>query len=224
MKHVVISDRFDHIDAAQSRVGGLYSAAPKRIFDILLAILILPVVAPVIGVLWLLTRLDGGKGFFGHTRIGRGGAAFKCWKIRTMVPDAEAKLQHYLAENPVAAAQWVREYKLDNDPRITRIGNFLRKTSLDELPQIWNVLCGEMSFVGPRPVIEAELVKYHGSEWAYLSMRPGITGLWQVSGRNDVSYDERVQLDVTYSRSMSLGADLRIILKTASAVLNRTGR
>lgn len=224
MKHVVITDRFDHIDAAKPRAAGWYPGAPKRAFDIALAILIMPVVAPVIAVLWLLTRLDGGKGFFGHTRIGHGGAAFKCWKIRTMVPDAEAKLQHYLAENPAAAAQWVREYKLDNDPRITRIGNFLRKTSLDELPQIWNVICGEMSFVGPRPVIEAELVKYHGSEWAYLSMRPGITGLWQVSGRNDVSYAERVQMDVEYNRSLSLMGDLRIILKTGLAVVNRTGR
>ncbi len=224
MKHVVIADRFDHIDAAGSSAGRRYLGVPKRVFDIVLALVILPVVAPVIAVLWLLTRMDGGKGFFGHTRIARGGTAFKCWKIRTMVPDAEAKLQHYLAENPAAAAQWVREYKLDNDPRITRIGGFLRKTSLDELPQIWNVLCGEMSFVGPRPVIEAELAKYHGSEWAYLSMRPGITGLWQVSGRNDVSYDERVQLDVNYAGNMSLGTDLRIIIKTASAVLNRTGR
>jgi len=224
MKHVVISDRFDHIDAAGSAAGRRYLGAPKRLFDIVLALVILPVVAPVVGILWLLTRMDGGKGFFGHTRIGRAGTPFKCWKIRTMVPDAEAKLQHYLAENPAAAAQWVREYKLDNDPRITPIGGFLRKTSLDELPQIWNVLCGEMSFVGPRPVIEAELVKYRGSEWAYLSMRPGITGLWQVSGRNDVAYEERVQMDVSYARTLSAGTDLRIIGKTALAVLNRTGR
>lgn len=201
-----------------------YVRSGKRVFDVFLALLILPLLAPVIAVLWGLVKLDGGPGFFGHTRIGYGGKPFKCWKIRTMVVDAEGKLKAYLAENPEAAREWARDYKLTNDPRITWIGGFLRKTSLDELPQLWNVLRGEMSFVGPRPVIEEELLKYNVHQWAYLQMRPGVTGLWQVSGRNDVSYEKRVQLDMQYLRSCSMALDASLILRTAGAMVARTGR
>jgi len=195
----------------------------KRPVDLALAIVMLPALVPVIALLWLIVRLDGGHGFFGHTRVGRDGTAFRCWKLRTMVMDAEARLAAHLATDPQAAAEWAANHKLEQDPRITRIGRFLRKTSLDELPQIWNVLCGQMSFVGPRPVVLAELERYGQYRWAYLRLRPGITGLWQVSGRNAVSYDERVGLDVRYQAEIGFWSDLRIIAKTAGAVLRCTG-
>lgn len=196
----------------------------KRIGDIVLALILLPVLVPVIAALWALTRRDGGPGFFGHTRIGKGGKTFRCWKIRTMVVDAEAKLQAHLAANPAAAEEWARDYKLTDDPRITPLGDLLRRTSLDELPQIWNVLKGEMSFVGPRPVPRVELRKYGRFRTAYLSLKPGITGLWQVSGRNEVSYDERVAMDVEYLQTMSLWEDIRILARTAGSVLGQTGK
>lgn len=203
---------------------GVYHAYGKRVFDIVFALCLLPVLAPVVAILILIVRRDGGNGLFGHVRVGHNGNAFRCWKIRTMVTGAEEKLQAYLRDNPAAAAEWERDRKLTNDPRITRLGAFLRKTSLDELPQIWNVLRGEMSFVGPRPIVQDELVKYGRGAPCYLAQKPGVTGLWQVSGRNDVSYHERVALDRQYGRRMTLALDLHIILKTASAVLGRTGR
>ncbi|MGI3170902.1 sugar transferase [Pseudooceanicola sp. C21-150M6] len=200
-----------------------YAGFLKRTFDILLSILMLPVLIPVILLLAIAVRLEGGPGFFGHHRVGQGGRLFRCWKIRTMVPDAQARLEALLASDALAREEWARDQKLRNDPRVTRLGNFLRKSSLDELPQIWNVLRGDMSLIGPRPVTEPELVKYGAKKWAYLAMRPGITGLWQVSGRNDVSYDERVQLDVDYHNSMSFAGDLRILVQTVGAVLGKTG-
>lgn len=199
-------------------------AAIKRGIDLILAAILLPIVAPIIAVLYLCVRADGGPGFFGHRRVGQDGRAFRCWKIRSMVPDAERVLREHLAGDPAAAEEWRRDYKLRDDPRITRLGAFLRDTSLDELPQIWNVLMGEMSFVGPRPVVEEELEKYTGYEWCYLSCRPGITGLWQVSGRNEVDYASRVAMDVRYATDSSLLDDLVIIWRTAGAVFGRTGR
>lgn len=201
-----------------------YATFVKRPLDVVLAILMLPILVPVIAMLWLLVRRDGGNGFFGHTRVGRDGQAFKCWKMRSMDVDAEAKLACHLRSDPAAAAEWARDHKLVNDPRVTKIGAFLRKSSLDELPQIWNVLKGEMSFVGPRPVVTDELSRYGASKWAYLQTRPGITGLWQVSGRNDVTYDERVAMDVRYSADMRFGRDMWIMAMTAGAVLNCTGK
>jgi lipopolysaccharide/colanic/teichoic acid biosynthesis glycosyltransferase len=141
-----------------------------------------------------------------------------------MVVDAEARLAEHLSADPKAAAEWERDRKLTDDPRITQFGRLMRESSLDELPQIFNVLRGEMSFVGPRPVPAAELAKYSGYEWAYKSVKPGITGLWQVSGRNDVDYATRVQMDVRYVRTRSLPGDVGIIVRTAGAVLQRTGR
>lgn len=203
---------------------GIYAAFGKRVCDLVFAFALLPILIPVIAVLWGLTRLDGGPGFFGHKRVGKDRRQFSCWKIRTMVPDAEAKLKQYLSENPDARAQWQRDFKLDNDPRITRLGNFLRKTSLDELPQIWNVIRGEMSFVGPRPVVQDELLRYGESEKFYLSVRPGITGLWQVSGRNNISYADRVRMDRIYASRYSMLQDTKIIAKTATVVLFPTGK
>lgn len=196
----------------------------KRGCDLLLAALLLLPVAIVIGLLCLLVRRDGGPAFFGHRRVGRDSRLFLCWKIRTMVPDAETVLQRHLADTPEAAAEWDRDRKLDADPRITPLGRFLRKTSLDELPQLWNVLRGDMSFVGPRPVTEPELARYRGHAWCYLALQPGITGLWQVSGRNDLTYDERVRLDARYLATRSLTGDLRILLRTARQLLKPNGK
>lgn len=203
---------------------GLYSAYGKRAFDLCLAVILAPVFLPIITCLWLVAKRDGGPGFFGHSRVGQDGKSFICWKIRTMVVDAERKLDAYLAANPDAAAEWERDRKLTKDPRITKVGGFLRATSLDELPQLFNVLTGEMSFVGPRPMVQDELKRYGVFSGSYLAQKPGITGLWQVSGRNDISYDERVRLDAQYFIRRTLALDLRIILSTAGAVLKKTGR
>ena len=199
------------------------SVAGKRLLDIALSIFALPIVVPILVVLYLVASRDGGPGFYGHERLGKGGRLFKCWKIRTMVVDSEERLEEHLRDNPSAAAEWARDHKLRADPRVTRSGRIMRETSLDELPQILNVLRGEMSFVGPRPVPRKEFVKYDGYEWAYLSVKPGITGVWQVSGRNDVDYATRVEMDVQYANSWSVRGDLFIIAKTAAAVLARTG-
>ncbi|MEP2718501.1 sugar transferase [Pseudophaeobacter sp.] len=203
---------------------GIYQKFGKRTLDVVLALLLVPVLAPIVALLWVLVRRDGGSGFFGHTRIGRNNKPFRCWKVRTMVHGAEEKLKTYLAENPEAAEEWARDHKLTNDPRITPLGNFLRKTSLDELPQLWNVLKGEMSFVGPRPIVTAELEKYGTAAETYLALKPGITGLWQVSGRNDVSYNERVAMDMDYAKRMAFGLDLELILRTGTSVVGTTGR
>lgn len=200
-----------------------YRGVTKRVLDLVLAVLLLPTLIPVIAVLYVLVRLDGGPGFFGHKRVGRNNQEFRCWKVRTMVVDAQERLDALLASSPEARAEWERDQKLRNDPRVTRLGNFLRKTSLDELPQIWNVIKGEMSLVGPRPVTRSEMSRYGGYAWAYQALRPGITGLWQVSGRNDVSYDERVELDVRYLNEMSLASDISILMRTGKVILDKTG-
>lgn len=196
----------------------------KRVLDVAGVLALAPVVAPLTAVLWAIVRLDGGPGFFGHTRVGKDGAEFKCWKLRSMVPGAEARLKAHLRENPAAAREWANNYKLTHDPRITRIGRFLRRSSLDELPQFWNVLRGEMSLVGPRPVPRAELLEYGGYQGAYLECRPGITGLWQVSGRNDVTYQTRVSLDADYARTGDLWVDLEILARTVGVVVRGSGR
>ncbi|MEO0632677.1 MAG: sugar transferase [Pseudomonadota bacterium] len=201
-----------------------YGNFGKRVFDILIVVVSLPLTLPVLAVLYVLAGRDGGPAFFGHERVGRNGVTFKCWKVRSMVTDSQNVLRTHLRNNPNAAAEWARDYKLTDDPRVTRFGRFIRKTSLDELPQIINVLKGEMSIVGPRPVVPDELKKYGSSARSYLDQKPGITGLWQVSGRNSVSYRERVAMDVEYGLTCSLALDVAIIGKTFVAVLARTGR
>lgn len=201
-----------------------YARWGKALFDLALGLMLLPVLLPVILVLCVLVAMDGGLPIFGHKRIGKDGREFRCWKIRTMVVDAQERLKKHLADNPEAAAEWQQNFKLENDPRITRIGRFLRKSSLDELPQLFNVFRGEMSFVGPRPVVRDELLRYGLHQQVYMSMRPGVTGLWQVSGRNDVAYDQRVSMDVQYAREVSLTEDVRIVAKTVSSVLSLTGK
>ncbi|MEM7498422.1 MAG: sugar transferase [Pseudomonadota bacterium] len=203
---------------------GFYTAYGKRAFDIAGSLGLLVFFGPVILLLLGLTALEGGRPLFGHMRIGRGGKAFPCLKIRSMVTDADVRLRELLARDPEARAEWDRAFKLENDPRITRLGAFLRKTSLDELPQLWNVLRGDMSLVGPRPVPEAELERYGRASEVYMTVRPGVTGLWQVSGRNDVSYARRVAMDICYVRRVSLFGDIGILLATVGAMVNTTGR
>ncbi len=200
-----------------------YRSSTKRMLDLIISALLIPSILPMIGILWLIARSDGGSGFFAHERIGKDGRKFKCFKIRSMRQDAEKFLEAYLEENEDARIEWENDRKLKNDPRISKFGGFIRKTSLDELPQLINVIAGDMSLVGPRPVVEDELNKYGNKRSYYLSVKPGITGLWQVSGRNDVSYDERVQLDMDYFKRMSLALDLKIILMTAFSVMKKSG-
>jgi exopolysaccharide production protein ExoY len=196
----------------------------KRALDILGAGVGLVLLAPFFLIVALMVRADGGPAFFAHQRVGRGGKLFGCLKFRSMVIDSQARLEALLANDPAARAEWEATRKLKNDPRITRIGRFLRSTSLDELPQLINVLRGEMSLVGPRPVQEAEIDRYYGASAAhYMAVRPGITGLWQVSGRSETSYESRVALDVSYVSRPSLLADISILLRTPVAVLSRRG-
>jgi Undecaprenyl-phosphate galactose phosphotransferase WbaP len=197
--------------------------AAKRLSDMVLALALACATLPVALATAVVIAFDGGRVLYAQERIGRGGRTFRCLKFRTMVPDAEARLARLLAEDPEARAEWERDRKLRNDPRITRIGRFLRGTAIDELPQLLNVLRGEMSFVGPRPVTRSELPLYGDEVSAYLDVRPGLTGLWQASGRNDLSYARRVALDAWYVRNWSAWLDLVVLLKTMPAVLARRG-
>jgi lipopolysaccharide/colanic/teichoic acid biosynthesis glycosyltransferase len=196
----------------------------KRAFDIFAGSLLLILVLPLMAVLMAIVARDGGAPLFAHNRIGRGGRTFRCLKIRTMVLDAETRLQELLEQDPDLAAEWARDQKLAVDPRVTRFGHFLRRTSLDELPQLINVVRGEMSLVGPRPVTAPEVDRYGPGAEAYLSVRPGLTGPWQVEGRNDIAFSERVLIDQAYARQISFLRDLKIVLLTTRVVLAAGGR
>ena len=195
----------------------------KRSFDVATSSLLLLLLSPVFLYLFFQVKKTKGDVFFGHQRVGVGGATFPCYKFRTMVHNSAEVLEKLLRESPEAREEWEREFKLKDDPRITAIGHFLRRASLDELPQLWNVLRGEMSLVGPRPIVQAELAKYGDDVDYYLHVKPGMTGLWQVSGRNDVDYETRVALDAWYVRNWSLWNDLVILIKTVRVVLQRDG-
>jgi UDP-galactose-lipid carrier transferase len=195
----------------------------KRGFDIVGSAVLLFALAPLFAYLAYKVSRDGGGSFFRHERVGQAGNKFACYKFRSMVVNAQEVLADLLATDVNARAEWEREYKLKNDPRINAIGHFLRRTSLDELPQLWNVLKGEMSLVGPRPVVEAELERYGEDVVYYLMAKPGMTGLWQVSGRNDVDYETRVYFDTWYVKNWSLWADIAILFKTISVVIGRHG-
>ena len=195
----------------------------KRLFDTLVAALLLVLLSPLMLVIALLLKLEGGSVLFAHQRIGKNGRKFDCYKFRSMVPNAEQLLQNLLQHNAQLKAQWDKEHKLKDDPRISRMGDFLRRTSLDELPQLFNVLKSEMSLVGPRPIVQDELQKYGLEKSYYLMVRPGMTGLWQVSGRNDVDYETRVYLDAWYVKNWSLWYDLAILVKTIKVVFGRNG-
>ena len=198
-------------------------AAGKRAFDIVGAVALLLVFSPLMLVISLLLWMEGGSVIYRHRRVGRNGRMFDCLKFRTMVPNADQVLGELLEKRPELRAEWIRDHKLRDDPRVTAVGRFLRRTSLDELPQLWNVLRGEMSLVGPRPVVREELMRYGRNAAFYLSVKPGLTGLWQVTGRNDVSYRRRVVLDVYYIRKQNLLLDCYILFKTPSVVFGGGG-
>lgn len=196
----------------------------SRILDLTVALAALVVFGPLMMIVALVCALiDRGPVFFAHRRIGLNGRSFGVLKFRSMHVDSDAILKAHLLASPEAAAEWEADHKLRDDPRVTRLGGFLRKSSLDELPQLFNVLRGEMSIVGPRPIVDAEVSRYGDLFHCYCSVKPGMTGLWQVSGRNDVGYERRVDMDALYARHKSVALDIRIILATIPAVLRRSG-
>lgn len=200
---------------------GAYRAGFKRVLDLTLVVASLPFVLPVLALIALIIRASGLSPFYRQERIGKDGRRFQMIKFRTMVDGAEHALHRYLARNPEARVEWLTKQKLSQDPRITRLGRALRRTSLDELPQIFNVLKGDMSLVGPRPMMPAQQALYPGQ--SYYELRPGITGSWQVSSRNECEFAARATYDDAYAREMSLAADARILAQTVGAVLRGTG-
>jgi len=195
-----------------------------RVLDMLLILFAAPYIMLAFLVLTILIKLDSpGPVFFRQRRIGRFGRKFHLYKFRTMVQNADQALQNYLDNSPELKAQWLATHKLKQDPRVTRLGSMLRKLSLDELPQIWNIIIGDMSLIGPRPIVDAEVEKYGKCFDLYILVRPGLTGLWQVSGRNDTTYERRVELDEYYVRNRSLKLDLQILWRTVFVVLRKYG-
>jgi exopolysaccharide production protein ExoY len=210
-----------YIQTASSQRPSAYRDVLKRVLDVVLVMLFVPFWLPLVVVCAALVVLDGHNPFYFQKRIGRNGDVFRLWKLRSMVPDAEARLQAHLDVDPAARKEWNATQKLKNDPRVTPIGRVLRKVSLDELPQLFNVLSGDMSLVGPRPMMVDQKTLYPGER--YFEMRPGLTGLWQVSERNHCSFAERARFDNTYHRIMSFGTDSLILLRTIGVVLRGTG-
>jgi exopolysaccharide production protein ExoY len=200
---------------------GLYRNFFKRALDILAVLLTAPVVVPIVAILALFVAKEGGRPFYSQFRVGKNGRPFRMWKLRTMVVDADARMNAYLDANPEARAEWDRNQKLRVDPRITQFGQILRKSSLDELPQLWNVFIGAMSLVGPRPMMVNQQSLYPGK--AYFLVRPGVTGLWQTTDRNQTSFEARADFDTVYEEGLSLQSDLRIMLKTVGVVVKGTG-
>lgn len=209
------------VGAGIRRKGGFYAARAKRILDIFLVLLTAPISVPLILFFALFVALDGAPPFYRQERIGRNGRTFKLLKLRTMVPDAEARLEACLCASSEARQEWDATQKLKRDPRTTGIGRVLRKLSLDELPQLWNILKGDMAIVGPRPMLESQKDMYPGE--AYFRLRPGLTGYWQISDRNDSEFVQRARFDSKYYEDMSLAVDLSVILRTVSVVLRGTG-
>lgn len=209
----------------QSRLGAYAPADSllKRVLDIVVASLMLIMVLPVMLGIAVIIQRDGGAALFGHVRIGRNGRQFRCLKFRSMVTNSDVVLRELLQKDAAARAEWAQEQKLRRDPRVTGIGRILRATSLDELPQLINVLRGDMSLVGPRPIVAAEIERYGTYIDDYYATRPGITGLWQVSGRSNTSYARRVELDTQYVREWTIQRDIQILMKTLPAVLRREG-
>lgn len=222
------SDMVENVDAlpvaasARPAPSSLYRNVFKRLLDVSLLVLFAPVLIPVICLLALIVYVKtGASPFYSQKRVGKGGRIFTMWKLRTMVVDADERLAAYLASDTAAKAEWESTQKLKNDPRITRTGRILRKTSLDELPQLWNVMLGDMSLVGPRPMLPEQRVLYPGSD--YYDLRPGLTGLWQISDRNECSFSGRAQFDTTYNNTVSIGTDASVLLATVAVVLRGTG-
>lgn len=214
-----------HSDAVAAQIDGprpqFYRDIGKSVIDITLVLLTLPISLPLIAMVALLVALDGGNPFYTQQRVGRGGRKFRMFKLRTMVPNADVQLKRYLAENPEAKAEWDATQKLKKDPRITWIGRVLRKCSIDELPQLFNVLNRSMSLVGPRPMMVEQEELYKGR--GYYALRPGLTGFWQISDRNECDFVDRVRYDDAYNRSVSLRTDITVIYRTVNVVLRGTG-
>ena len=209
-------------NTGRSRAGRwLYRDFGKRVLDIVLVLLAAIPVVTVILVMCCMIALDGRSPFYVQQRVGKHGKPFRMWKLRSMVADAELSLAAYLEANPAARIEWNHAQKLRNDPRITLIGRFIRKSSIDELPQLWNVLRGDMSLVGPRPMLPEQQNLYPGT--AYYALRPGITGFWQTSVRNKSSFADRADFDVDYMNRISLATDAGVILRTFKVVANCTG-
>ena len=200
---------------------GLYRRFFKRTLDVAFVLAVAVMVLPLVVAFALMIRADGGPALYSQPRVGRGGRVFRFWKLRTMTVDAEHRLAELLEADPAARAEWASTQKLKNDPRITPLGRILRKTSLDELPQLWNVLRGDMSLVGPRPMMPSQAPLYPGR--AYYALRPGLTGFWQISDRNETSFAGRAAYDTAYSRRMSFMTDLMVIVATAWVVVRGTG-
>lgn len=200
---------------------GLYRSIFKRLFDVAMVVVAAPVIVPVVAGLAVAVARDGANPFYTQERVGRNGRVFRMWKIRSMVPDADAQMRHLLATNPAAKAEWDETQKLRNDPRITPLGRFLRRSSLDEVPQLWNVLIGDMSLVGPRPMMVDQQDLYPGT--AYYLMRPGITGYWQTAGRNRTTFSARAEFDTVYEEALGFRTDMVLLLRTVSVVLKGTG-
>lgn len=209
------------VAAASQKPVGFYASGLKRAIDVTLILLTAPFVLPLILLMALAVTRDGGSAFYTQLRVGRGGKVFRMWKLRSMVTNADTKLEKYLAANPEARAEWNLTQKLRKDPRITRVGRVLRKTSMDELPQLWNVLMGNMSLVGPRPMMVSQQTLYPGS--TYYALRPGITGLWQTAGRNKTSFEARAEYDTAYGQTLSFRNDVAILFRTVAVVFRGTG-
>ena len=200
---------------------GFYRHYGKRLLDLVASLLMLPVALLVILPFAILIAFDGASPFYRQKRVGRDGRIFFMWKLRSMVPDAERRLEAHLAADPEARAEWTRDQKLRRDPRITRVGRLIRKTSIDELPQLWNVLRGDMSIVGPRPMMPQQREIYPGI--AYFALRPGLTGYWQTSARNEASFAQRALYDTCYFRDLSLATDIRLVLRTVPVLVSPNG-
>lgn len=198
-------------------------AVSKRVFDLVGAVAILVLMLPVFVGIAIAIRLSGSPVFFSHERVGKGRVLFKCYKFRSMIPDAERALQDLLQSSPEILREWRENHKLKDDPRITPFGEFLRRSSLDELPQLWNVIKGDMSLVGPRPIVADELERFGNKASVYCSVKPGMTGLWQVMGRSSVTYSRRVSMDVFYVRKQNMALDIWILIRTVLVVIRRVG-
>lgn len=212
-----------NIDCCFEDLSTRRSSVVKRLFDISISLAIVGFCLPLMMIVYMITALDGGQAIYAHKRIGRHGKEFPCYKFRSMRKNSDLFLAQLIATDPQIAEEWQQSRKLKVDPRITRWGHFMRKSSLDELPQLFNVLFGDMSLVGPRPVTHDELDRYGENAIYYLSVRPGITGQWQVSGRSMLDYDRRVLLDIDYVKNLSLGRDIYILVKTFFVVIKQRG-
>jgi exopolysaccharide production protein ExoY len=219
---------FSEVDLAMTRSGSnfwgraFYRHYFKRAFDVVAVLAVAPFVLPVLAILGFLIRRDGGPAFYKQERVGKGGRIFHLWKLRSMVVDADSELEAYLAENPIARREWDQNQKLFKDPRVTAVGRLIRKSSLDELPQLWNILKGDMSLVGPRPMMPSQQRLYAGR--AYYALRPGLTGIWQTRARNQSSFASRARYDREYDRRLSFLTDLGLIRNTVFVVLRGTGQ